>query len=171
MPTVTFRQAENRNKISLSMCPCRTASPLCRLGRKDLVASGEVLELGVAAAEDSSGGTEALVADLIHSLESCAASQECHWESAKPCTVHWLLSAAEFHVGFSGTARNSLRSMERHYRALGAALRDSRAQAGFHQSSQREGVWKSKGRCLKAPLHQGEINRNCGYSGGPVYPS
>lgn len=56
------------------MCPCRTASPLCRLGRKDLVASGEVLELGVAAADDSSGGTEALVADLIRSLESCAAS-------------------------------------------------------------------------------------------------
>lgn len=165
MPTVTFRQAENRNKISLSMCPCRTASPLCRLGRKDLVASGEVLELGVAAADDSSGGSEALVADLIRSLESCAASQECHWETAKPCTVHWLLSAAEFHVGFSGTARNSLRSMERHYRALGAELRDSGAQAGVHQSS------RSKGRCLKAPLHQGEINRNCGHSGGPVYPS
>lgn len=123
MPTVTFRQAENRNKISLSMCPCRTASPLYRLGRKDLVASGEVLELGVAAADDSSGGTEALVADLIRSLESCAASQECHWETAKPCTVHWLLSAAEFHVGFSGTARNSLRSITEALQSPGSRIK------------------------------------------------
>lgn len=35
----------------------------------------------------------------------------------------------------------------------------------FHPPSQ------SKGRCLKELLHQEEISRNCGYSGGSVFPN
>lgn len=142
------------------MCPCRTASLLCRLSRKDLVTSGEVLELGEAAPaapwtassapRKSDGGSSTQLlwshssADLTCSLEGRAASQECHWETAKPCTARWLLPVLIF-MGASWYSQEQSDSMERYYRALGAALRDSGAQASFFicPLGQREGVWKS----------------------------
>lgn len=36
-----------------------------------------------------------------------------------------------FHMGTSGTARSSLRSIKEYYRALGAAVKDSGAQVVF----------------------------------------
>lgn len=159
MSTVTFRQTVNRNKISWA---CALAE-LLHWGGKDLVTSGEELELGEAAPSapwTPSGAPKKsdewqqwmTLLEAQRTLcwpdmlsGGCAASQECHWETAKPCAAHWLLPAADFPMGISGTARKSLRSVERHYRALGAALRCSGAEASFYISplSQKEGVWKS----------------------------
>jgi len=69
----------------------------------------------------------------MHSLERCGLTggsyQGCHRETAKPHTVHWLLSAAVFFT--NDTARSSLKSIKKDYRALGVTVRDSEAHVVF----------------------------------------
>lgn len=144
------------------MCPCRTALLLCRLSRKDLVTSGEVLELGEAAPaapwtassapRKSDGGSSTQLlwshssADLTCSLEGRAASQECHWETAKPCTARWLLPVLIF-MGASWYSQEQWQYGEV-LQGTGSSIKGLWSTSKFFHLSSR-----SKGRCVKESFH------------------